>query len=162
MISRILSLSDTFTAKEKHPPGPHLRFWTLFTFKTGTLSFTLSQPVIQGKTQILKSHMCKDLCKAFRFKVCPQDQRKVSHGATGHGSLVCYSLLCASMHEIKSRLVWARWKTGHSHQSASLHFSRAFHFSLGHLSQTRIHARTHSAPLRRSRITQNRASLQFN
>ncbi len=72
--------------------------------------------------------------------------------------LLCCVLFFCWVHLWKERAGWC--ELAEKRQSASLHFSRAFHFSLGHLSQTRIHA--HSAPLLRSRITQNRASLPFN
>jgi len=53
--------------------------------------------------------------------------------------LICYSYIC-----VKERAGWCETaeRQAHSSQSASLHFSRALHFSLGYLFQTWIHAHT--------------------
>lgn len=116
--------------------------------------------VTLGHWKSHKSSICKNLYKAFRLEPCLQGQRKVFHSATGQGSVRVF-VVCIC---VKERAGWCETteREAHSSQSASLHFSRALHFSLGHLSQTRIRERTHSAPLLRSHITQNRASLPLN
>lgn len=79
-------------------------------------------------------------------------------------SFIAYVLFFVMHICVKERAGWCETdeRQAHSSQSASLYFSRALHFSLGHLFQTWIHTRTHYAPLLRSHITQNRASLPLN